>query len=203
MLYVLFYHYRVWGQKCSEAVCAAVHQWITQLTFGGPERVSTLRALSRSTSMHLPSAISWVAKNNFSATASITPHTRCLFSGTLLYLPLPNREWMSAHQGLENNGWRQLGTLSAKHHGDLCLLEKPSMYIPLCGSQKLSNQCCCIGVIWINSQLRCQVLNGCGLEGTYRTHQDGNGGESNSFPDEYSTHINTIMWLSFSLSPCF
>ena len=28
---------------------------------------------------------------------------------------------MSAHQGVENNGWGQLGTLSAKHHRDLCL----------------------------------------------------------------------------------
>lgn len=204
LLYVLFHHYRVWGQKCSEAVCAAVHHWITQLTLVGSERANTLRALSRSTSMHRPPAVSWVGKNNSTATASITPHTRCLFSGALLYLPLPNWEWMSAHRGVENNGWGQLGTLSAKHHGELCLPEKPNMHIPLCGSQKLSNQCCCMGDNWINSQLCCQAFNGCELESaivhTHRAHLDGNGEKSNSFPDKHRRDINTIMWLSLSPS---
>lgn len=63
-----------------------------------------------------------------------------------------------------DNGWGQLGTLSAEHHRDLCLLEKPNMHIPLCGSQKLSNQCCCMRVSRINSQLCCGACNGCELE---------------------------------------
>lgn len=102
---------QVWGQKCSEAVCAAMHPWIKQLTLGGPERANMLRALSRSTSMHRPPAVSWVGKNNSSVTASITLHTRCLFSGTLLYLPLLNWEWMTPHRGVENNGWGTVGNI--------------------------------------------------------------------------------------------
>lgn len=130
-----------------------------------------------------------------------------LISGTLLYLPLPNWEWMSAHQGVENNGWGQLGTLSAKHHGDLCLPEKTNMHIPLCGSQNLSNQCFCMGDNWINRQLCCQAFNGCefesGIACTYRAHLDVSGGKSNSFPDKHGRHTNTKMWLGLSLSLCF
>lgn len=117
-----------------------------------------LRACRRSTSVCRTPAVSWVGNNNSAAAASITPHARCLFSVTLLCLPLPNWEWMSAHRGVENNGWGQLGTLSAKHHRNSCLPEKPNMHIPLCGSLKPSNQCCCMGDNWINSQLCCQAF---------------------------------------------
>lgn len=58
VLYVSFQHYQVWGEKCSEAVCAAVHHWITRLTLGGPQRAKSLRARSRSTSMLCTPAVS-------------------------------------------------------------------------------------------------------------------------------------------------
>lgn len=154
-----------------------------------------LRALSCSTSMHSIPTISWLGNNNSAAIAFITTHTGCLFSGTLLYLPLSNWEWMSAHWGVENNGWGQLGTLSAKHQRDLCLPEKVNMHISLCHSQKLSYQCCFMG----DSQLYCQAFNSCELESaiahTYRAHLDGTGGKSNSFQKKHCWHRNTIMWF--------
>lgn len=183
------------GQKCSEADCAAVHHWITQLALGEPERANTLRALSLSTCMHCPPAVSLVGKNNATSTASITPHTRCVFSDTLFYLPLPNWEWMSAHRGVENNGWGHLGTLSAKRHRDLCLpVKKTNMHIPLCGSQKLSNQCFCMGDNWINSQLCCQAFNDFEFESriacTYRALLDRNVGKSNSHNNNVTQFVS-------------
>lgn len=122
LLYVLFHHYRVWNavkqiaQQCTTELHNLLWEGLRERARSGPS------AVPPACTVHQPSP-EW-ARITPHATASITPHTRCLFSGTLLYLPLPNWEWMSAHRGVENNGWGQLGTLSAKHHGDLCLPDK-------------------------------------------------------------------------------
>lgn len=199
LLYVLFHLYRV----------EVIMQW-SSLRCSAPLNYTTYSGRAWESETHSgPSVVppAWTVYQPSPEWATTTPllllplqpHTRRLFSGTLLYLLLPNWEWMSSHWGVENNGWGQLGTLSAKHHGDLCLPEKPSMHIPLCGSQKLNNQCCCMEDNWINNQLCRQASNGCELESaiahTDRAHLDGNGGKSNSFPDKQHRHINTLMWL--------
>lgn len=67
---------------------------------------------------------------------------------------------MSAHQGVQNNGWGTVGNIVAKAPWGIVFTRKPNMYISLCGGQKLSNQCCYIGDNSINIQMCCQAFNG-------------------------------------------
>lgn len=104
---------------------------------------------------------------------------------------------MSAHQGMQNNGWETVGNIVAKAPWGIVFTRKPNMHIPLCSGQKLSNQCYCMGDNSINSQMCCQAFNGCELENTiastYRAHLDVEGGKSNRFSDKHCRYMNTIL----------
>lgn len=116
---------------------------------------------------HTQPPSSGVGKNNSTCSASTTPHTLDAYFQAASVCPLlTNREWISAHQGVQNNGWGTVGNIVAKAPWGIVFTRKPNMHILLCGGQKLSNQCCYMGDNSINIQMCCQAFNGHESEST-------------------------------------